>query len=239
MDLNLASDQKDLIRWLVQQVDDGKLAREFTVTWTAAGPPLIAGLEGDTSRITKGRLEALADAQMISCVAEYAAGSMVSVDWRCTLRQKAYDALVSEFGAPDTSFVIHLTPLADITSLDGEIKTRCLPILGAGSADSKLWDSAVRTVGVILEERLREVGGIADSSPGGLILVNNVFGKKGKLASKFDDDSKRQGYRDLYAGLFGTVRNRYAHRLTDPTPVDGGAIIVFVNLLLKMLEELR
>jgi hypothetical protein len=43
----------------------------------------------------------------------------------------------------------------------------------------------------------------------------------------------------LYAGVVGAFRNRYAHRLIDPLPEDGGAFIVFVNLLLKMLEDLR
>ena len=33
--------------------------------------------------------------------------------------------------------------------------------------------------------------------------------------------------------------NRYGHWFIDPDPEDGGAIIVFVNLLLKMLEDLR
>jgi hypothetical protein len=110
MRLNLTSDQKDLIKWLVEQVKDGQFPRECTVTWTPAGPPLIAGFEGDTSRITKGGLEALADAQMISCIPEYAEGSTVSVDWRCTLRQKAYDAVASNFAAADIPWLTKRAP---------------------------------------------------------------------------------------------------------------------------------
>jgi len=34
-------------------------------------------------------------------------------------------------------------------------------------------------------------------------------------------------------------RNPSAHRLVDPAPHEGGAYIVFVNLLLKMLDDLR
>jgi hypothetical protein len=33
-------------------------------------------------------------------------------------------------------------------------------------------------------------------------------------------------------------RNHYAHRLIDPKPEEGGAIIVFIDLLLKMLDDL-
>ncbi|MBW4544089.1 MAG: TIGR02391 family protein [Symplocastrum torsivum CPER-KK1] len=159
-------------------------------------------------------------------------------DLRCTLTNKAYEAVDTNFNASDTSFVKHLTPLADITNLDKELKERCLPILGAGSADEKMWDSAVRVAGVILEERLRDVGNI-EAGYAGQDIVNKVFKNGGTLASKFSVDSERQGYRDLYAGVFATFRNPSAHRLVDPTPEEGGAFIVFVNLLLKKLEDLR
>jgi len=92
---------------------------------------------------------------------------------------------------------------------------------------------------VILEERLRDVGGVSDPGRVGRELVNDLFGQSGTLAAKFSNDSERQGYRDLYAGVVGAFRNPYAHRLVDPIPEDGGAFVVFVNLLLKKLEDLR
>jgi hypothetical protein len=52
-------------------------------------------------------------------------------------------------------------------------------------------------------------------------------------------DSERQGYRDLYSGIVGAIRNPFGHRLIDPGPQDAGATLVFINLLLKMLEDLR
>ena len=152
---------------------------------------------------------------------------------------KAYEAVDSDFSAPDVSFVKHLTPLADVTNLDAELKQRWLPILGAGSVDPKLWDSVVRTAGVILEERPRDVGGITNPSRTGRDLVNDVFGTRGTLLAKIPNDSERQGYQDVYAGIVGVFRNPYAHRLVDPTPEDGGAFVLFVNLLLKTLEDLR
>ena len=112
-------------------------------------------------------------------------------------------------------------------------------MLGAGAADPMLWDSAVRTAGVILEERLRDVGKISDSNIIGRDLVNRVFGQAGTLASKFTSSAERDGYRDLFAGVVGTIRNPSAHRFVDPTPDEGGATLVFVNLLLKKLELLR
>jgi hypothetical protein len=142
------------------------------------------------------------------------------------------------FTAPDTSFVRQLTPLADLTSFDDVLKQRCLPILGAGATDPMLWDSAVRTAGVVLEERLRDVGKISDPNVIGRDLVNRIFGQSGSLAKKFTSSAERDGYRDLFVGVVGVIRNPTAHRLVDPTPEDG-ATLVFVNLLLKKLELLR
>jgi len=235
---NLTDRQKDLLRWLVEQVRDGNLDEQLRVFWVGDAIRIL-GLKKkavtEIPKFTKGALEALAAAGLIL---RDEGGCMASDAFTGILLGKAYEAVDSDFSAPDTSFVQHLTPLADITNLDTELKQRCLPILGAGSADPKLWDSAVRTAGVILEERLHDVGRITDNSRIGRDLVNDVFGQNGTLAAKFANDAERQGYRDLYAGIVGAFRNPYAHRLMDPLPENGGAFIVFTNLLLKMLDNL-
>ena len=48
-----------------------------------------------------------------------------------------------------------------------------------------MWDTSVRTAVVVLEERLRDVGGIADPERIGRGLVNNVFAANGTLADRF------------------------------------------------------
>ncbi len=93
-----------------------------------------------------------------------------------------------------------------------------IPFLATNAEDSALWDSAVRTAGVILEERLKQQGSISDPNITGQGLVNKIFSKTGTLANKFTVDSERQGYRDLYAGIIGVYRNPSAHRLIDLTP---------------------
>ena len=236
---NLTSSQKDLLRSLVDKVKTKQMPEEFTFMWGVEGGFLhYEGAPGfyKTPEVTKGALDALAANQLLHIRTD--PSDKFSARY-CTLTGKAYEAVESDFAAPDTSFVRHLTPLADITALDADLKQRCLPILGAGAADPKLWDSAVRTAGVILEERLREVGRITDPQAVGRDLVNKVFGKAGTLTGKFTHDGEREGHRDLYAGVVGAFRNPSAHRLVDPTPHDGGAFIVFVNLLLKKLDELR
>ncbi|MGQ4647869.1 TIGR02391 family protein [Lyngbya aestuarii] len=228
---NLTPTQKDLLRWFVQQVNQGHLSEEFIISRLLHGPS-ISGYSGTLPDMKKGAIQALHAEGLL----QYE--DLGNVD-RCTLTGKAYEAVDNNFSAPDTSFVKHLTPLADITNLDEELKQRCLPILGAGSADSKMWDSAVNNACRVLENRLRDVGGVLDANCVGLALVNKVFTDKGTLASKFSIDAERQGYRDLYAGIVGTFRNPSAHRFVDPTPEEGGAFVVFVNLLLRKLEDLR
>lgn len=249
---NLTDQQKALARWLVQKNREGKLNEDFNIFWfndptgpmePQAGFTDFQGADEELSEIniTQGALDALASDELIRCNINYkvTTSGQREIDRRCTLTAKAYDAVDTDFSAPDTSFLTHLTPLADVSGFDAQLKQRCLPILGAGSADPTMWDSAARTAGVILEERLREVGSISDPSSIGTALVNKVFAETGTLAPKFAIASERQGYRDLYAGVVGVFRNPSAHRLIDPTPQEGGAFIVLVNLLLSKLEALR
>lgn len=257
---NLTPTQKELLRLIVKRVRAKQIPEEFTVSWGQDGvgklhdgiyhvphailpptvfPQVVAHLAPE---FTKGAIDALGRNQLLHVRAGSGRVTVVGeVDEvrHCTVTGNAYEAVDSNFSAPDTSFVRHLTPLADITTLDSELKDRCLPILGAGAANPKLWDSAVRTAGVILEDRLRTVGGITDSQVIGRVLVGKVLGKEGTLAAKFANAAERESYRDVYAGVVGAFRNPSAHSLVDPTPHEGGALIVFVNLLLKKLEDLR
>jgi len=63
--------------------------------------------------------------------------------------------------------------------------------------------------------------------------VSNKSVQKDQLPSE-----ELEAYRDLYSGTMKRFRNPYAHRFIDPKPEEGGAIIVFIDLLLKMLDDL-
>jgi Protein of unknown function (Hypoth_ymh). len=262
---NVTSKQKAVTRDIVNAVNNNQLEETFFVIWGTGleGPrlrlgetmrmnkdgPIIVNTDGSWFRtsVDPGILDALGAEGLLRLTEDESYPFPLGVSQMgpphrsvlCTVIQKLFDAVATNFAAPDTSFVRHLTPLADVSALDSELKARCLPILGAGAADPKLWDSAVRTAGVILEERLRSVGSITDRQVIGRDLVNKVLGKHGALAGKFAHDAEREAHRDLYAGVVGAFRNPSAHRLVDPSPHEGGAFIVFVNLLLKMLEDLR
>ena len=177
---------------MVQENRNGTLPNEFSVSWTMGGG-FILGYQGEHPELTRGALDALDSAGLVMSHINYqtktsrAGGTSKRPRYkqtqtegsrRCTLTARAFEAVDSDFDAPDTSFVTQVTPLADVTNLDDELKQRCLPILKAGSVDPMMWDSAVRTAGVVLEERLRDVGGIEDSGRVGRELVNDVFGKQ-------------------------------------------------------------
>ncbi|SDM19349.1 TIGR02391 family protein [Catalinimonas alkaloidigena] len=239
---NLTDNQKDVLKWLISQVREGNLEEEFSLVSLYGGLDFIGQVRFDRDKapvITKGTIDALHNDKLLHCQISYSNKTGVESSRRCTLTGKAYEAIDSNFDAPDNSFVKHITPLADITHFDAELKSRCLPILGTGAANEKAWDNAVRNAGVVLEERLREIGGISDSTLVGRDLVNKVFGQHGTLANKIPHSSEQVGHRDLYAGIVGVFRNPSAHRFIDFSPEEGGAILVFMNLLLKKLEQLR
>ncbi len=255
---NLTDNQKKVAKWLVKNVRDENLNEEFRIQRAiipieGAYQFLILNYKGTEQElkdivITKASLNALATNKLLvyqtnrtnhNITSENAYRLLIPEIWYCTLTGNIYTAVDNEFNTPDTSFINYLNPLANPSDFDEALTKRCFPILATGGSDPKLWDSAVRTAGVILEERLHDVGAISDSSQIGRSLVNAIFGKAGTLVSKFTVDAEREGYRELYSGIVGAFRNPSAHRLVDPSPEEGGAFIVFVNLLLKKLEDLR
>jgi hypothetical protein len=248
MTYNLTKKQKEICRWLVGEYKKGKLPDEFFIDLFNKPGMIFVNrnqlkFSTEQPKITKGIIVALGKANMviskpiISSDRAYLPRREMGIE--VVLLGRLFEAVDSDFDSPDTSFTQQLSILADINNLDDEIKERCLPTLGADSSSPKQWDAAIRTAVVILEERLRDVGNLSDNELIGQPLVNFIFKNDGTMANRFTSDSKRQGYRDLYAGIVGIFRNPYTHRFIDPSPEDGGEVIGFINLLLKMLEDLR
>ena len=241
---NLTDSQKELAKWLVQNVRDGNLNETFKIVFWFNGfdPDMSATIfsykgNQDINRLnlTQGHLKVLSENDLLS----YEKTPSKDEAWNCTLKGSIYKAVDNDFNSPDTSFIDYLSPLANPSGFDEELADRCFPILATGSSNPKSWDTAVRNAGVVLEARLRDVGRIPDPKRLGRDLVNDIFGDNGTLTSKFPVPSERQGYRELHAGIVGVFRNSSAHHFRDPSPEEGGAFIVFINLLLKKLEDLR
>ncbi|MFO5441763.1 MAG: TIGR02391 family protein [Dolichospermum sp.] len=230
---NLNDTQKERLKWIVSEVRAGKLNEEnIWVIWTAQGTSLVE-YQGHVPEIEKTTLDALENNGCLIC-------SQKDKEYKCALTSLAFEAIDSNFGAPDLSAILHLTPLTEIDHLDTELWDRCRLSLSAGGADPKAWDKAVRTATVVLEERLRKLGRTEDVNPDATSegIVNIIFAGKNPVLSGKLEEKKLKAYRDLYAGMMSVFRNSYAHRIIDPSPEIGGAIIVFIDLLLKMLEDI-
>lgn len=113
MGYNLTERQKDLLRWVVQQVRAEKLPEEFYVVWAMEGG-LISGSAGRHPELTKGTLDALANAGLLLCAPNYKTTTSMSgtktrprtthketeTNRRCTITGKAFEAVDSDFHLP-------------------------------------------------------------------------------------------------------------------------------------------
>jgi hypothetical protein len=143
MSYNLTESQKDLARWIVEQVRDGELEEDFTVVWT---PPEIGG-PGSGSvhgsifecpghpKITPGLLDALAQAGLLLCrpshqsIAEQFGKTIYGepvtkhreheVNRTCTLTARAYEAVANDFEPPSDRSDTQVTIGAVIQSVSG------------------------------------------------------------------------------------------------------------------------
>lgn len=100
MGYKLTESQKDIVRWLVQQVGDSNLAEEFSVYWEVGGCGILGFRGKDHPDITPGMLDALAAAEMIICTPDYGNpvwGQTSEVGRRCVLTGNAREAVDSDF----------------------------------------------------------------------------------------------------------------------------------------------
>ncbi|TMP92505.1 MAG: hypothetical protein E6L07_12180 [Verrucomicrobia bacterium] len=112
---NLTPSQKELISSIVRLIRERKLSENFTVFRDGEGGVFVQKPREKTgfrfSNIGTQEFDALARTELLIVdVLEPRFGLL-----NCTLRGKAYEAVNSNFGSPDTSFVKHLTPSAKKT----------------------------------------------------------------------------------------------------------------------------
>lgn len=232
--MNLTETQKSLLQWLVEQVRAGMLdEEEVWFAWSCDGTSLV-GYQGRVPEVNTTTLDALHNSGCLIC------DRSRQHQYKCALTSKAYEAVDSDFNAPDLSVIPRLIPLTEVQHLDSELWDRCRFSLSTGGNDPKAWDKAVRTATVVLEERLRKLGKTEDINldATGEGIVNIIFAGKNPVLSGKLDDRQLKAYRDLYAGMMGVFRNPYAHRIVDPSPEVGGAIIAFIDLLIKTLDDI-
>lgn len=121
--------------------------------------------------------------------------------------------------------------LVKSAAVDAELQEKVLGLL-----TKREFDSAVRKAFIVLTERLRLHFELPKDKDGPE-LVNLVFGGKSTVALPLDA-SQKQAYRDLFSGLYGVYRNKYAHNDCNPDWIEVLGLISFLNLILCDLASL-
>jgi len=114
---------------------------------------------------------------------------------------------------------------------DLKLHDSVLPLINGGH-----YDSAIRKAFVVLSDRLRRAFGVSNDIDGEE-LVNQVFGKGGKITVKLDE-AKKQCYRNLISGFFGVYRNKYAHNDIEPSLSEAKAILEMTNNIIREIETI-
>jgi hypothetical protein len=236
VNMTLTENQKNLLRWIVKEVRAGNLKEDsiwYITTLTDCGWVDYKGSDS-WPPVTFSTFDILEKY-------DYVIWQQKSQNqYKGALTGKAYEAVDSNFDEPDRSAIPHLIPLTEVEHLDSELWERVRFSVSAGGDNPKAWDTGIRNATVVLEDRMRKLGNIdnINQKATGNGIVNLIFGSNKSLQKDKLPSEELEAYRDLYSGTMKLFRNRYAHRFIDPKPEEGGEIIVFINLLLKMLDNL-
>ena len=234
--MSLTEKQKNLLRWIVKEVRAGNLKEDsiwYIRTLTDYGWVDYKGSDS-WPPVTFATFDILEEYGYIKWQQKS------QHQYKGTLTGKAYEAVDSNFAEPNRSAIRHLIPLTEVEHLDSELWERVRFSVSAGGDNPKAWDTAIRNATVVLEDRMRKLGNIdnINQKATGNGIVNLIFGSNKSVQKDKLPSEELEAYRDLYSGTMKLFRNRYAHRFIDPKPEEGGEIIVFINLLLKMLDNL-
>lgn len=237
--MSLTENQKNLLRWIVKGVRAGYFPAEDNILWGCqvfSGPswPNYTGSDSCPD----------VEFPTLAILQEYRYINLQRIDsdeYKVALTGEAYEAVDSNFAEPNNrSAIPYLIPLTEVEHLDSELWERVRFSVSAGGDNPKAWDTAIRNATVVLEDRMRKLGNIdnINQKATGNGIVNLIFGSNKSVQKDKLPSEELEAYRDLYSGTMKLFRNRYAHRFIDPKPEEGGAIIVFIDLLLKMLDDL-
>ena len=109
---------------------------------------------------------------------------------------------------------------------------RLFPLIAAGQLDS-----ALRTTWAIFKTQMVETFGVP-SDLDGHQLADALFGPQGATA-KYLDNRNRQGFLNLFKGLYTLFRNDVIHNDVELAPDEIDGIILMVNSALLRLETAR
>jgi hypothetical protein len=97
-------------------------------------------------------------------------------------------------------------------------------------------DTVIREAGVVLEDRLRTVGG-ADSTLHGVGLVDAVLGSERPTLVFSSHPGEQDGVRMLYRGAMQFIRNPPMHKYIEYSESTARLLIRLIDSLLQLLSE--
>lgn len=99
------------------------------------------------------------------------------------------------------------------------------------------FSSAIRAAFVVLTQRLRRNYNLSGSLDGPA-LINEIFGSRSTRKTDIEEKD-RQAIRDYLSGMYGVLRNKYAHDNPALDLTELEAALSSVNLALKLIEPVR
>lgn len=115
--------------------------------------------------------------------------------------------------------------------LDDELSTRLLPHIRSGQLNA-----AVRDAWPIFKTRMVERFGISKEIDGSKLVVA-IFGPDGATKGMLED-KEREGYLNLFKGLYALSRNPLSHNDIHPNPAEADAVLVLISTTLMKVEQL-
>jgi len=126
MNYNLTEKQKKLIEWIVQKTRNNELEEGFIIIWgLRSDQPLIQGYSGNKNeipQITIGFVDALATEKMLMVNPLFKTnytGENYEYSRRCSIMQKAYEAVDNGFDIEDTNLNNNISIGAIINNMSG------------------------------------------------------------------------------------------------------------------------
>jgi len=173
----------------------------------------------------------LPDGRMIGAGGRHS-GFMVYWLERNDIRSCASDIVdICEHDLPATSKALREWS-SKLAWVDADLRRDILPLIRFCQ-----FDSAIRKAFVILKTRLCRKFELGEKTDGEE-LVNAIFGPKSPHLPALSAGEKA-AYRNLFAGMFGLLRNRFAHNDAQPNLSDLDTAIANVNMCLRIVGDFR
>jgi uncharacterized protein (TIGR02391 family) len=106
------------------------------------------------------------------------------------------------------------------------------------SFKAEMYDNCVFNALKLLENKVRERADMSESDIG-VDLMNKVFSPDQTMFAISEDEGEVNGWRSLFAGAMGALKNPHSHKFEEVTKREAFFILCFVSLLLDFVDELQ